>query len=166
MAEDFTLSPSPTDPAAAAPPDAAPTLDENTQRRVDYAKWLTANKDKSGTPEFVKVADAYRQLSDATSPPAPGHSEAFNSLARVGARAGPLGAIDFGIAATNAGLNPFNVPADYIVGKLQDAGIVAPSPPPKPIPEIGNTALDALNVPRQAPSTGQGVAEDLASLAL
>lgn len=27
-----------------------------------YADWLRANKDKAGSPEFVKVADAYRQL--------------------------------------------------------------------------------------------------------
>lgn len=32
------------------------------ERLSAYADWIKANKDKAGTPEFVKVAEAYRQL--------------------------------------------------------------------------------------------------------
>lgn len=72
---------------AAAPETPPPPQDENTQRRLSYAQWLKDNQDKVGSPDYVKMADAYRQVSDAAEAPK-GNSEAFNTAVRIGTRGG------------------------------------------------------------------------------
>jgi hypothetical protein len=151
--------------APAAAPIVAPTAqpqappDENMQRRLDYAQWLKDNQDKAGTPDYVKMSEAYRSVSDAADAPK-GNSEAFNVATRFATRSGlsPIAAADFGVALTNAGLNPLNWPADYIRGKLENAGVIAPTQF-KPIPEPGAVIRQSLNVPEQASTPLQRAAE-------
>jgi hypothetical protein len=142
---------------APAPVDAP--LDDNTQRRVDYAKWLTSNQHLQGTPEFVKVADAYRTISDAAEKPQ-GNSEAFNVATRFATKAGisPIAAADLGVAMTNANLNPLNWPADLVRTGLEKAGVIVPTEF-KPIPEPGAAIRTALNVPHEAATPLQRGAE-------
>lgn len=79
--------------------------------RLDkYANWLIQNKDKKGTPDFDKVANAYRTLRSQDTPPANDNTEADTSFG---------GAIKYGIdnagvTAGNAMISASELGADYL----------------------------------------------------
>lgn len=162
MPTDQDIAPPPDAPQAAPEaPAAAPAqpVDENTQRRINYAQWLKDNQHLEGTPDYVKMAEAYRTVSDAAEGPKP-NSEAFNVATRFATKAGisPISWADTGVALTNAGLNPLNWPADAIRTGLEKAGVIAPTNF-KPIPEPGAAIRNALNVPHEADNPVQRGAE-------
>ena len=79
---------------------AAPITDE--QRLQNYADWIRANKDKAGSPDFVKVADAYRQLRGAGVGDEPSDPYSVgNTAGRVGTNAA-AGIVDTAGGAINA----------------------------------------------------------------
>lgn len=76
------------------------------EQRLDaYAEWLRANKEKAGSPEFVKVADAYRQLRTPAETEKPDPYSFVHTAGRVVSDA-VLGIPDLFIKLQNAGLNP------------------------------------------------------------
>ena len=91
--------------------------------RLDkYANWLIQNKDKKGTPDFDKVANAYRTLRSQDTPPANDNTEADTSYG---------GALNYGIdnagvTAGNAMVSASELGADYlpesVTGYLETKG--------------------------------------------
>ena len=91
--------------------------------RLDkYANWLIQNKDKKGTPDFDKVANAYRTLRSQDTPPANDNTEADRSYG---------GALNYGIdnagvTAGNAMVSASELGAEYlpesVTGYLETKG--------------------------------------------
>jgi len=91
--------------------------------RLDkYANWLIQNKDKKGTPDFDKVANAYRTLRSQDTPPANDNTEADTSYG---------GALNYGIdnagvTAGNAMISASELGAEYlpesVTGYLETKG--------------------------------------------
>ena len=48
---------------------------DDATRLDKYANWIVQNKDKKGTPDFDKVANAYRTLRSQDTPPANDNSD-------------------------------------------------------------------------------------------
>ena len=79
--------------------------------RLDkYANWLIQNKDKKGTPDFDKVANAYRTLRSQDTPPANDNTEADTSFGG----AVKYGIDNAGVTAGNAMLSASELGADYL----------------------------------------------------
>jgi hypothetical protein len=131
---------------------AEPTLDS-------IGAWILANQDKKGTPDYVNMSEAYRQLSKggATTAPAgePNPYSAGNTAGRVGTDA-VLGIPDLLIAANNAGI--LNFPQAMLE---KGAGAIArgigynmPEPQRPQIPQLAPMARQAIGVeelPEDAP---------------
>lgn len=92
------------------------------QRLDSYAEWLRANKDKAGSPEFVKVADAYRQLRMPSEAVQPDPYSFVNTAGRIASDA-VLGLPDLLVKLQNAGLNPLEpAPMRELRQRAQAAG--------------------------------------------
>ena len=91
--------------------------------RLDkYANWLIQNKDKKGTPDFDKVANAYRTLRSQDTPPANDNTEADTSYG--GALS--YGIDNAGVTAGNAMISASELGAEYlpesVTGYLETKG--------------------------------------------
>ena len=143
-------------PSSGMPPD------ETLERRRQYAQWLTENKEKAGSPEFVQVAEAYRRVSDRTEA-APAQNSAMQELGSAATRVGTrLVTAPWDIPAMigNAGLNPLEPgPMRELRGKVEAGG-------GKMYPEIGTPALQAMGVAPEAATPGQRFAEAVAGAAI
>jgi hypothetical protein len=101
----------------------------DAERLDAAANWIRNNQDKAGTPEFVKVAGAYRDLRGASLPDITEAraNEDPNSWGNIADRVGTnaLAAVpDLGIGIYNAGARALGYPnaqADYIAPKMRAA---------------------------------------------
>lgn len=98
--------------------------------RLDaYADWLRANKDKAGTPEFVKVADAYRALRsepDQGSAPSAVLSGANSSIGTIAGA--PVDLMNWGLKKVGLGSERPFMGSDMINGVMRDMGMIRDNP--------------------------------------
>lgn len=135
-----------------------------TDRLDAYENWLRANKDKAGTPDFVKVAEAYRELRSA---------EASLSAAPAQAPAAPGWADTLGNAATGTmnmlgrvGMNVVTGGADMVsgVGNMMLGGMqkAFPNMPMRGSGDLSNDDYKAIfgrDAPNGFPYAGQALKE-------
>lgn len=128
------------------------------ERLAAYANWLRANKDKQGTPDFVKVADAYRTLRqpqlDAQTAPQPGF------LSRLGGMAER--------AAANVVTGPYDMAASGVNGIANVAGKLGMADDGTRLPYAGPALRAKLGIPEQPANASlpERVLETAANVAL
>jgi hypothetical protein len=140
----------------------------DTARLDAYANWLRTNQDKAGSPEFVKVADAYRNLRtagpaqsapwDATKSVSSGLSGANSSVASTfGA---PVDLMNWGLKKVGMGSERPFMGSDQIEGWMRDAGMIKDYPgyefANKVGQNVGSGVLTALTAGAAAPSLARG----------
>lgn len=112
----------------------------DTARLDAYANWIRQNQDKAGTPEFVKVADAYRGLREQhqweQERPATGITAVDGTSAGLsGFNKGVATVLGGPVDLVNAGMRAVGLPAsdrpfmgsDQIKGWMKDTGMVRPN---------------------------------------
>jgi hypothetical protein len=122
---------------------AEPTLDS-------IGQWILDNKDKAGSPDFVKMSEAYRQMSanpSAASAAAPAEDAAYNARNTVGRISTDmlLGIPDLAIAASNVISKPGDWVAELVTGEKPGA---------RDLPTLAPQLREKLNVaelPEDAP---------------
>lgn len=98
--------------------------------RLDaYADWLRANQDKAGTPEFVKVADAYRALRTEANPGNPASAVMSGANSSIGTMFGaPVDAVNWGLKKVGLGSERPFLGSDQINGAMRDWGMIRDNP--------------------------------------
>jgi hypothetical protein len=98
--------------------DAAPPTELTDDQRINaYADWIRNNQDKAGSPEYVKVTDAYRSLRAPQVQAPPDPYSTGNTIGRLATGAG-TSMVDLAGGAINA-----------VAGLAERAGIATPTEP-------------------------------------
>lgn len=112
----------------------------DTARLDAYANWIRANQDKAGTPDYVKVTDAYRQMREQQQweqeRPATGSAAVDGTSAGLsGFNKGVATVLGGPVDLVNAGMRAVGLPtsdrpfmgSDQIKGWMKDTGMVRPN---------------------------------------